>query len=223
MRIRDFGQQLVAQGHVVAFDDVPAIAFDRHDAGRVDADRVADFGRAVPVQEWFDSIQVGDTEHMDAIRDCFDLVEEAVAILKDKPCTNAVFGALRKMKTMRQIEAAELLVNANNYSVAYVNAILAGTPQAQLAESSRSKKIKGITPEAMARMEQELARLQEGIASIQDTYGQDNLHLTVTKGYIGKLLGNAGVVRYLAQNHSEFLGEFQTITEVVPSETADAE
>ncbi len=62
-----------------------------------------------------------------------------------------------------------MLVNANNYSVAYVNAILAGTPQAQLVESSKPKKIKGITPEAMARMEQELARLQEGIASIQDT------------------------------------------------------
>ncbi len=58
------------------------------------------------------------------------ICEEAVAILKDKPCTNAVFDALRKMRTMRQIEAAELLVNANNYSVAYVNAILAGTPQA---------------------------------------------------------------------------------------------
>nr|WP_246730355.1 plasmid partitioning protein RepB C-terminal domain-containing protein [Nitratireductor mangrovi] len=66
------------------------------------------------------------------------ICEEAVAILKDKPCTNAVFETLRKMKTMRQIEAAELLVNANNYSVAYVNAILAGTPQALSgAEPSR--------------------------------------------------------------------------------------
>jgi hypothetical protein len=64
-----------------------------------------------------------------------------------------VFDTLRKMKTMRQIEAAELLVNANNYSVAYVNAILAGTPQAQLVEASKPKKVKGITPEAMARME----------------------------------------------------------------------
>ena len=145
---------------------------------------------------------------------------EAVAILKDKPCTNAVFETLRKMKTMRQIEAAELLVNANNYSVAYVNAILAGTPQAQLVESSKPKKVKGITPEAMARMEQELARLQEGIASIQDTYGQDHLHLTVIKGYVGRLLGNARVVRYLAQNHPEFLGEFQTITEITPVEAA---
>lgn len=148
------------------------------------------------------------------------ICEEAVAILKDKPCTAAVFGALRKMKTMRQIEAAELLVNANNFSVAYVSAILAGTPQAQLVDSSKPKKIKGVTPEAMARMEQELARLQEGIASIQDTYGQDHLHLTVIKGYVGKLIGNARIVRYLAQNHPEFLGEFQTITEITPVEAA---
>jgi hypothetical protein len=144
--------------------------------------------------------------------------EEAIAILKDKPCTNAVFESLRKMKAIRQIEAAELLVNANNYSASYVNAILAGTPQAQLVESSKPKKVKGITPEAMARMERELARLQEGIASIQDTYGQDHLHLTVIKGYVGKLVGNARVVRYLAQNHPEFLGEFQTITEITPAE-----
>jgi len=142
--------------------------------------------------------------------------EEKIALALD-------LNTLRKMKTMRQIEAAELLVNANNYSVAYVNAILAGTPQAQLVEASKPKKVKGITPEAMARMEQELARLQEGIASIQDTYGQDHLHLTVIKGYVGKLLGNARVVRYLAQNHPEFLGEFQTITEITPAEAAEAE
>lgn len=147
--------------------------------------------------------------------------KEAVAILKDKPCTSAVFDALRKMKTMRQIETAELLVNANNYSVAYVQAILVGTPQAQLVESSRPKKIKGITPEAMARMERELARLQEGIASIQDSYGHDHLHLTVNKGYVSKLLANARVVRYLAQNHPEFLTEFQTITEIPQGETTD--
>lgn len=105
----------------------------------------------------------------------------------------------------------------------YVRAILAGTPQAQLVEAPKPKKVKGITPEAMARMEQELARLQEGIASIQDTYGQDHLHLTVIKCYVGKLLGNARVVRYLAQNHPEFLGEFQTITEITPAEAAEAE
>ncbi|QIE54398.1 DDE-type integrase/transposase/recombinase [Pikeienuella piscinae] len=47
---------------------------------------------------------------------------EAVAILKDKACTAAVFTTLRKMISLRQIEAAELMVNANNYSVAYISA-----------------------------------------------------------------------------------------------------
>lgn len=146
---------------------------------------------------------------------------EAVAILKDKACTAAVFTTLRKMIPLRQIEAAELMVNANNYSVAYISAILAGTPQTQLVEANKPKRIKGVTPQAVARMEKELARLQEGITQIQDTYGQDHLQLTVLRGYVGKLLGNARVVRYLMQTRPEFLSEFQTIAEmesVVPAE-----
>lgn len=147
---------------------------------------------------------------------------EAVAILKDKACTAAVFGTLRKMIPLRQIEAAELMVNANNYSVAYASAILAGTPQAQLVEATKPKRVKGVTPEAVARMEKELARLQEGITSIQDSYGEDHLQLTVLRGYLAKLLGNARIVRYLMQTRPEFLSEFQTIAEmefVLPSET----
>ncbi len=146
---------------------------------------------------------------------------EAVAILKDKACTAAVFTTLSKMIPLRQIEAAELMVNANNYSVAYISAILAGTPQAQLVEANKPKRIKGVTPQAVARMEKELVRLQEGITQIQDTYGQDHLQLTVLRGYVGKLLGNARVVRYLMQTRPEFLSEFQTIAEmesVVPAE-----
>jgi DNA-binding transcriptional MerR regulator len=131
---------------------------------------------------------------------------EAVAILKDKACTAAVFTTLRKMIPLRQIEAAELMVNANNYSVAYISAILAGTPQAQLVEANKPKRINGVTPQAVARMEKELARLQEGITQIQDTYGQDHLQLTVLRGYVGKLLGNARVVRYLMQTRPDTKG-----------------
>lgn len=148
------------------------------------------------------------------------ICEEAVGILKDKHCATAVFEILRKMKAMRQIEAAELMMNANNYSPAYISAILAGTPQAQLVGT---KKMRGITPEAMARMERELARLQEGITSIQDSYGQDHLQLTVIKGYLAKLLGNARVVRYLMQHRPEFLSEFQAITEVASTQPPEAE
>jgi hypothetical protein len=38
--------------------------------------------------------------------------------------------------------------------------------------------------------------LQSQIKSFEETYGVDNLHLTVAKGYVGKLLANARVVRW---------------------------
>ena len=179
--------------------------------------------RGVPEEKIAKALDINPQSVRRKVRMLNGICDETVAILKDKPCPMAVFEILRKMKPLRQIEAAELLVNANNYSVAYASAILAGTPQTQLAEGAKPKRIKGITPEAMARMESELARLQESITSIQETYGQDHLHLTVIKGYLAKLLGNARVVRYLMQHRPEFLTEFQAIAEMtstLPPEAA---
>ena len=179
--------------------------------------------RGVPEEKIAKALDINPQSVRRKVRMLNGICDETVAILKDKPCPMAVFEILRKLKPLRQLEAAELLVNANNYSVAYASAILAGTPQTQLAEGSKPKRIKGITPEAMARMESELARLQESITSIQETYGQDHLHLTVVKGYLAKLLGNARIVRYLMQHRPEFLTEFQAIadmTSTLPPEAA---
>jgi hypothetical protein len=63
------------------------------------------------------------------------------------------------MNPLRQIEAAELFINANNFSISYASAILAGTPQAQLVTPQAPKRLKGMTAEAIARMERELSRL----------------------------------------------------------------
>src|SRR5450432_3708966 len=151
------------------------------------------------------------------------ICEEAVGLLKDKMCPLAVFDVLRKMNPLRQIETAELLINANNYSVSYASAILAGTPQAQLVTPQTPKRLKGMTAEAISRMERELSRLQEAISSIQDSYGQDHLHLTVVKGYLRKLITNDRVARYLEQYQPELFIEFQKIAEMtstLPSEAA---
>jgi hypothetical protein len=142
------------------------------------------------------------------------ICQEAVGLLKDKMCPMAIFDVLRKMIPMRQIEAAELLINANNYSVGYATAILAGTPQAQLVDATTPKRMKGMTAEALARMEGELTRLQQAITSVQDTYGQDHLHLTVVKGYLAKLVANPKVVKYLEKRQPEFLSEFRSIVQM---------
>src|SRR5690606_16248801 len=98
-------------------------------------------------------------------------------------------------------------------------AILAGTPQSQLAASNRPKTIKGMTADAIIRMEKELNRLQEGMVTIRDTYAKDHLELTVVKGYLKRLLANASVVRYLAAHRPEYLREFQSIVDMENAQT----
>jgi hypothetical protein len=44
--------------------------------------------------------------------------------------------------------------------------------------------------------------------------GADHLDLVLATGYVGRLLANARVVRYLAQKHPEILAEFQKIAEL---------
>ena len=69
----------------------------------------------------------------------------------------------------------------------------------------------------MALMERESGNLDREFKMAEQSYGQDHLDLVLAKGYLAKLLGNARVVRYLAQNHEEILSEFQKIAELESS------
>ena len=150
---------------------------------------------------------------------------DAVEILKDTPCPAKTFDVLRCMAPMRQMEAAELMMGQNNYSVTFAKAILAATPEAQIVDPRKKKPTgeRAVTSEQIARLERELASLQAQVKSVEETYGIDNLHLTVTRGYLRKLLDNARVVRWLSQHRQEYLTEFQAIAEIerlVPLATA---
>lgn len=178
--------------------------------------------RGVPEEKIAKALGINVISVQRKVRMLDGICSEAEGILKDKPCPIAVFEILKRMLPLRQIAAAEFMVHANNYSVSYASAILAGTPQSQLVEADKPKRIKGMTAEGMARMERELARLQEQVTAIQESYGKDHLHLTVTKGYLAKLLGNGRVVRYLVQRWPEFLAEFQVITEMTSTNPGEA-
>ena len=144
------------------------------------------------------------------------ICSEAVEILKDTPCPIAVFDIVRRMTPMRQIEVTELMAGQNNFTVMFAKALMAATPEKQLVESSK-KKPAGATAssaEQLARMERELATLQTQVKSVEETYGLDNLHLTVARGYIKSLLANNRVVRWLSSHRREYLAELQSIAEI---------
>jgi len=141
---------------------------------------------------------------------------DAAEMLKDTNCSMKVFDILRQMSPLRQIEAADLMVGQNNFTVMFARALLAATPGDQLVGPARKGAKNSPSPnsEQIARMERELAALQSQIKSVEDTYGIDNLHLTVTRGYIVRLLGNAAIARWLSRHRQEYLAEFQRIAEI---------
>ncbi|HZR34781.1 MAG TPA: plasmid partitioning protein RepB C-terminal domain-containing protein [Nevskia sp.] len=139
---------------------------------------------------------------------------DAVALLADKPCPAKNFDVLRRMKPIRQIEAAELMVCQNNFTGAFALAILSATPPDQLVPDPKGGGNETGSVESMARMERELAALQAQNHAVEDTYGPDVLHLTVVKGYLASLLSRAAIVRWLAKHRPEYLREFQNIAEL---------
>ena len=93
-------------------------------------------------------------------RDLLDgICSEAVQLLKEKRASIGAFREMRKVKPMRQIEMAELMVAANNFSESYAQCLLAATPQEQLLEPDKPKEVRGLSPEDMSRMEREMENL----------------------------------------------------------------
>jgi hypothetical protein len=149
---------------------------------------------------------------------------EAAELLKARHCPINSFRSLRKMKPLRQIQAAELMIASNNFTVPYVNAILAATDPGDLIDSASKKETPGITREQAERMKAEMANLQKNIKLIEGTLGPDHLRLVVSGRYVERLLQNDRLARYLDKNHGEILGEFRQIVaglaKTVPSTEA---
>ena len=138
---------------------------------------------------------------------------EVAEILKDKHIAIATFTELRKLAPLRQIEAAELMVAMNKFTINYAKSLVAATPQEQLVETDKPKQVRGLSEEQIALMERESVSLQREFRIAEKSYGADHLDLVLSNGYVGKLLGNARVVRYLVQHHYDILAEFQKLAE----------
>lgn len=147
-------------------------------------------------------------------RDLLDgICKEAAEILKTRRMSPQVFGVMKKMKPMRQIEVAELIVASSNFSVPYTKALLAATKPEMLVDPEKHKPVDGLTPEQVAKMQKEMEVLQRELKLLEESHGNEVLNLVLARGYLGKLLVNARVVRYLSQHHGDIFRELQAIHE----------
>jgi ParB-like chromosome segregation protein Spo0J len=143
---------------------------------------------------------------------------EAIELLNDRQFSPELARAIRKMKPTRQVECVELMIAANNVTIAYAEALLVATPAARLVSGKKPPKLSGVSPEQMAKMEREMNNLQAQYKLVEQTYGQDVLNLVLAKGYLAKLLENELVVQYVRQRQPDLVAEFEAIVETVSLE-----
>lgn len=142
------------------------------------------------------------------------LCQETIALLANKHCPMTVLNLLKRMKPIRQIQATEIMVGQNNYSSSFARAMLVATPDEQLVEPRSSKPSNDISHEQIVRLERELEAAQRRTRHVEDTYGVDNLCLTVTKTYLGKLLDKPRIAQWLSRHRPDYLTEFRAIAEL---------
>jgi hypothetical protein len=106
---------------------------------------------------------------------------------------------------------AQLMRSGNNYTKAYAEALIVGTPVALLVNGSKPRPVKGVSEEEVARMKKEMEVLERDYRLHQDRFGEDSLHLNASQRYVKRLLDNAKVRRFLATRYPEILEEFQEL------------
>jgi hypothetical protein len=139
------------------------------------------------------------------------ITPEVADLLKEKPIGHYAFQKLRKMKPIRQLEVAELMVSANNYSFNYVKALLATTKPVDLVSPENLKKDTGLTTEQMARLEREMASVSQDYKELEVSYGDDMLLLVIAAGFLERLISRPDIERFLATRHAEILENFRAI------------
>lgn len=136
---------------------------------------------------------------------------EVVQILLNKDVSPKVFAVLRKMKPVRQIEAAEHMVASVTYTLPFAQALLSVTKPEMLNVPTSPRKLQATSTAAQSMLEEENETLLKNLKSIEGAYGADVLTLTVFCGYVNRLLKNQSIVRYLERHHAGILGVLQKL------------
>lgn len=145
---------------------------------------------------------------------------EAVELLRSKPISISALRWLRKVKPLRQIEVVELLNSTNKHTLPYVRALIAATPVELREPSFEAKSSANITAEDMARMQKETEVLEREIKIVERSHGSNRFILVLAGGYLGKVLANNRIVRFLSKHHGDVLAEFEKIVAATSLDTS---
>ena len=155
--------------------------------------------------------------NVDTIKQKRDLLtgicREAVELLRERKASAGALREMKRVKPMRQIEMAEVMIASNNYTAAYAKCLVLASSPDQLLEPSQQTAPGGMEDHDVARLQREINSMEHEFTLVQEEYGRNMLNLVVVVGYLRSLLDHAVVVRFLSQAEPTMLAEFQKITD----------
>lgn len=138
-----------------------------------------------------------------------------IEVLRDRKVSPALFPILRKMKTAIQIATVELMTLRNDFTVSFAKTRLALTPP-DLLVAPTSHKSHADAAAAQMLMEEDTENLVRTLKRVEDSYGSDILTMTVSCSYVGRLLQQPSVTRYLERFHDGVLGTLRGLLQEFP-------
>lgn len=136
---------------------------------------------------------------------------EAIQLLTDRRVSSHAYGVLRKMKPLGQIQAAERMIHANNYSATMAKTLLTITkPELMLSPEKLMRASPGATAKLLL-LQEESDNLLSDVKRVEGEYATQALDLTLSLGYIEHLLANSRIEKYLAKHHPDILNEFRKV------------
>lgn len=176
--------------------------------------------RGASVKRLAAALDISEKSIEDRFRMLDGICDEAVRLLADKPAGRSIFRILRKMGPFRQIDVARTMIDMENYSVKFVEAMLQHTASDQLAPDVPIKPQRPGPTDSMLRLQRELAAMQADTKLIEDSYADSTLQLAIIKSHIKALLESVRIVRWMSRFNNDYLQQLQLVAEIkrLPSE-----
>ncbi|MEH6461718.1 plasmid partitioning protein RepB C-terminal domain-containing protein [Chitinimonas sp. JJ19] len=183
---------------------------------------LAAINRGVPVARIAQVLNVNVERIRERERLLDNIAPEVVELLKTRMVGHAIFAILRKMKPMRQIEAAEMMIAANRFTKPYAEMVLATTRPEQLVDK-KTKPSTDLRPEDIARMEREMEKLHQDYLLAEEDIGDTMLSLVIAKGYINRLIRNAAISDYLSRHHPDLVDGITSVMDAIATDARSPE
>lgn len=146
---------------------------------------------------------------------------DVIEMFKTKKIPNKTFDYLRRMKDMRQIEIAQFMCNAGNFSAPMAHHFWADTKPEMLRIQPLRRNENDI--EKLASLEKSIGKIHKEYQLIYGDFGKHVARLQIAQAWVRGIFANALARRFLEKHYPDILRRFNELVDLTDLNDLKAE